>query len=512
MRLAGQLSLLEADVAHKISRQNGKKCIDLPEPPTDALRLIHPLSFAEPSSSSSPAKSDLDQKRQLGTVLAVFAWLLRLISRAELAQPLEAQLEYVPAPGGKMRAVSSVNGAAAPPSLSPKPPQEKRSGSTDGNVKQRRSSRLAAENGGNGSPPLSDPQAFSPPRVTTPAAATLGSIRCMVPTCSNVLKGAEAIKKVVHGVGLSTEFAPVNAIALGYGRAICSILQASLRGSSSFEVNNTGTTGNKICTQENNCIFLQVPNLLISIILLHFQDLLDVVFVKVGPSARKPKYYEDIAEAEEALEENGIVGGDDEDGAVIDASYPLPGASGRGFPDGEDDEEEAYLIQRRAPSEAGISSSVGKANIGQIRDAGRGGGPMPGEGRGPGRPPPHEHRDIPSGMAAGNSPQIDPEAWRVELERLAPRLSRILLPSNGSGAATGWDEWHSRWQGFKSSAKGISEAAPEAAGALAKSGSVVAEDLDRIAATERRLNSASEVLAVQYRASRQRLTDLQVRS
>ena len=234
-----------------------------------------------------------------------------------------------------------------------------------------------------------------------------------------------------------------------------------------------------------------------------------MVFVKVGPSARKPKYYEDMAEAEEALEENGIVDGDDKDGAVIDASYPLPGASGR---DGEDDEEEAYLIQRRAPSEEGISSSVGKANIGRGRDAGRGGGPMPGEGRGPGRPPPHEHRDIPSGMAVGNSPQIDPEAWRAELERLAPRLSRILLPANGSGAASGWDEWHSRWQGFKSSAKGISVAAPEAAGALAKSGSVVAEDLDRIAATERRLNSASESLTVQYRASRHRLTDLQVRS
>ena len=268
MRLAAQLTLIEADVAHKISRQNGKKSIDLPEPPTDALRLIHPLSFAEPSSSSSPptsAKSDLDQKRQLGTVLAIFAWLLRLISRAELAQPLEAQLEYVPAPGGKMRAVSSVNGATAPPSLSPKPPQEKRSGSTDSNVKQRRSSRLAAENGGNGSSPLDDPQAFSPPRVTTPAAATL-------PTCSNVLKGAEAIKKVVHGVGLSTEFAPVNAIALGYGRAICSILQASLIGSSSFEFNNTGTS-NEICTQENNCIFLK-SFILISNLLLHFRTCL----------------------------------------------------------------------------------------------------------------------------------------------------------------------------------------------------------------------------------------------
>ena len=242
-----------------------------------------------------------------------------------------------------------------------------------------------------------------------------------------------------------------------------------------------------------------------------------MVFVKVGPSARKPKYYEDVAEAEEALEENDIVGGDDEDGAVIDASYPLPGASGRGLLDGEDDEEDAYLIKRRAPLEAGMSSSVGKANIGQGRDAGRGGGRdagrggglMPGEGRGPGRPP---TRDSPSGTAAGNGPQIDPEAWRVELERLAPRLSRILIPANGSGAASGWDEWHSRWQGFKSSAKGISDAAPEAAGALAKLGSVVAEDLDRIATTERRLNSASEVLTVQYRASRQRLADLQVRS
>jgi hypothetical protein len=35
--------------------------------------------------------------------------------------------------------------------------------------------------------------------------------------------------------------------------------------------------------------------------------------------------------------------------------------------------------------------------------------------------------------------------------------------------------------------------------------------MDRIAATERRLNSASEALTVQHRAARQRLAEIQVR-
>ena len=197
-----------------MSHKTGKR-VDLQEPPTDALRLLHPLSFAEPSSSSLPA-SDLDQKRQLGIVLAVISWLLRLVGRADLAEPLEAQLEYVPAPGGKMRSVTSLNGVTA--TLSPKPPPEKRNGSSNG--KQRRSSRLASENGGKASLPDEEP-----PRSDSPAPGRL--VRCMLPTCTNVLKGAEAIKKAVQGVGLGTEFAPVNLIASGHGRTICSILQAN---------------------------------------------------------------------------------------------------------------------------------------------------------------------------------------------------------------------------------------------------------------------------------------------
>ena len=225
------------------------------------------------------------------------------------------------------------------------------------------------------------------------------------------------------------------------------------------------------------------------------------------PSVRRPKYHE-IVDAEETRAEAAILGedyGDDDDGAVIDASHPLPGASGRGGPD----DEEAYLGQRWRPSD---DSSRG-VDIDPSRGAGRGGGLMPGEGRGPGRPPTTSSHHHQQQLQAGeiSSPQIDPVAWQTELERLAPQLSRIFLPADGTGGAASWGEWHGRWQGFKSTASGISAAAPEAAAALRSSGSVVTADMDRIAATERRLNSASEALTVQHRAARQRLAEIQVR-
>ena len=465
--LAAQLMLLEADVTHKLGRQqNGQKrsAADLPAPPADALRQLHPLFFAEPLKAVRGAlvATDADQKRQLGALLAVFAWLLRLVGRAEHAQGIEAVLETVPAPGGRTRRADPP--PSPPPVHSPQPPPGKRSGTgssgggSSGKARaggsSRTSSRTAAaapehadaSSGGVGSP---DSAAPSPPRPSAKPAP------CTVPSCTNVLKGAEAVKKAVQAVGLSTEFAPVNALATGYGRAVCSVLQ----------------------------------------------DMLDLVATKVQPAARRPRYHEEVEEpdgAGAAEEEGGCNQGegiDDDDGAMIGASYPMPGSSG----DHAEEEEEAYFRpdERPAPQSA-PSSSTGR---GGGRGSGGGGRPLPEGGSGPGRP------------RAGE--QVDPSAWRAEHERLRPLLSRIHLPAEGGaggggGAAVGWGDWHGRWQQFKEGAAGLSAAAPEAVAALSRSGAGLGEELERIAAAERRLNSGSEAQLREYRAARQRLEDLQV--
>ena len=92
-----------ADVTHKLAKQNGKR-VDLAPPPTDALRELHPLSFAEPLRPGAVGgNGDMEQKRQLGIFVAVFAWLLRLAGRAEIALTLESLLDFLPSPNGRLR-------------------------------------------------------------------------------------------------------------------------------------------------------------------------------------------------------------------------------------------------------------------------------------------------------------------------------------------------------------------------------------------------------------------------
>ncbi|PNH01777.1 hypothetical protein TSOC_012296 [Tetrabaena socialis] len=149
----------------------------LAAPPMETLRGLHPLYFSEPL--VPPLRSDADafQKQQLGAFLHLLAWLLRLNSRPDAAAAVEAHLEIVPA-------------AQAP------------------------TARLAAasRSGGGGA-----------------AAAPPPSHR--LPLCTNVLKGAEAAKRGAQVLGLSTEFAPVNAIALGHGRAVVGLLQEAVAAS-----------------------------------------------------------------------------------------------------------------------------------------------------------------------------------------------------------------------------------------------------------------------------------------
>ncbi|EFJ50892.1 NimA-related protein kinase 6 [Volvox carteri f. nagariensis] len=137
-------------------------------PPMDTIRSLHPLYFAEPL--VPPLRSDAGafQKQQLGAFLHVLAWLLRLNGKSDAAGGVEAQLEFVP---------------------SARAPTAGRAGGT---------------------------------------AAALAPASRQVALCINVLKGAEAAKRGAQVMGLNTEFAPVSAIALGHGRAVCGLLQDAL--------------------------------------------------------------------------------------------------------------------------------------------------------------------------------------------------------------------------------------------------------------------------------------------
>lgn len=117
--------------------------------------------------------------------LQVFAWLMRLNGKQELADSIELVLEQV---------------------TTSKRSSRPRSG------QQQQQQQLSRVN--------SKGKKVFLPTPPPPAAC--------IPRCTNVLKGAEAAKKAAQGLGLSTEFAPVNAVATGYGRAVCALLQDAL--------------------------------------------------------------------------------------------------------------------------------------------------------------------------------------------------------------------------------------------------------------------------------------------
>lgn len=80
--------------------------------------------------------------------------------------------------------------------------------------------QLAKSRSGKGSSSTANGAGPTPPRAPQ-----------LVPTCANLLKGAESVKKAAQALGLSTEFAAINAVAAGYGRAVCGLLQVRrLRG------------------------------------------------------------------------------------------------------------------------------------------------------------------------------------------------------------------------------------------------------------------------------------------
>ncbi|GFR43642.1 hypothetical protein Agub_g4743, partial [Astrephomene gubernaculifera] len=347
----------------------------LAPPPLETIRSLHPLYFSEPLVPPLRSDSDAFQKQQLGAFMHVMAWLLRLNGKADGAAAIEANLELVPAP----RAPTACLAAAA-------------AGRSVG-------------------------------------AASAGQ---QLPMCTNVLKGAEAAKRGAQLLDLNTEFAPVNAIALGHGRAVCGLLQDAL-----------------------------------------------ALSVQRVPLLVRPPQRQDEAAAEEVSEEAGAMEGP--------AGSMMTTAAADAGPSSDEDEEAEYLDGTAADRQRAFDSLAPGA-------ASSSGAAAP-EGRaGKGR----------KGRAVAAGTQVDPVAWRQELERLTPQLNRIKISAE---AAAG--DWSQRWQQTKELLAALASATPDARTSLGKLGSGVSRDLERIDMTERRLNDSTVSLMEQYAASRRRLADLQ---
>ena len=233
-------------------------------PPLDALRSMHPLFLAEPLGSSRGSGNttwDLagEQKIQFGIFSAIFAWLLRLLGRPELSEPIDSNIEFIPAPGDaaahqrKRQGSQGGRGGGAvdsshrstPPLPPPgpsavnvrgsSPASKTRPGRTLVAASSSNSSSRAAtppkerENSTSGKASTSSRQpmmAPTPPSTPPqrPSLASSNELSGFLPSSTNLLRGAGAIKKAAQAIGMETEFAPVQAIALGHGRAVCSLL------------------------------------------------------------------------------------------------------------------------------------------------------------------------------------------------------------------------------------------------------------------------------------------------
>jgi hypothetical protein len=96
--------------------------------------------------------------------------------------------------------------------------------------------------------------------------------------------------------------------------------------------------------------------------------------------------------------------------------------------------------------------------------------------------------------------QVDPAAWRAELERLAPQLRHLRVPAGGSAAGTGAAGWDHRLRGARAASAQLQEQAQQACPALARLGRQVGQELGGVEALEARLNSQLQQQVGSYRA------------
>lgn len=97
--------------------------------------------------------------------------------------------------------------------------------------------------------------------------------------------------------------------------------------------------------------------------------------------------------------------------------------------------------------------------------------------------------------------KIDPNLWKIELERVAPKL-RILLNADAK-------DWRSHLEEVHDHSKSISKNWPESKQVLEKLRSELNGSLDKLQTREKFLNEQFEHLMSQYRSSRTLLTDVQ---
>eukprot|EP00798_Chlamydomonas_sp_ICE-L_P023850 gene23850-9406_t len=424
--LYSRLTLLEAfgtaEPPKKESAKNGKHAGGgggLAHAPVEALRSMHPLYMAEKLGHLTARNADENQKKQLGVFMAVFAWLVKLNGKPELAAAIEQHIEQVPVPGR----------ARAQPPAQPPPPAS--AGKSPG--RSSRSTKVAANPT---AAELAHGLAPGPPDTT--------------PSCTSLLKGAEAVKKAAQGLGMSTEFAPVNALATGYGRAVCAVMAEALEQTS--------------------------PSM--------------------SQSLEQSKLRGD--EEEEEAELGYYMMGDD--ALQRRALGPTASFSGRGEPDS------GHHQQRHRPGSAdkpSASSSAPGSRTGTPtrRTQSREGGART---QTPDRSHKSRMQDKRSHQPAQEQTQIDPIAWKMELERLGPQLRQIKISADSDAAA----DWHYRWERLKEQTTKFTGDSKLVGTPLQGVSGTVGHDLERIETSERHVNNKSEGLLEQYRTARARLVEI----
>lgn len=356
--LTAQLGVLATEVSYRMSQTNGKRA-GLPTPPKETLRLLHPLFFAEPLVNKGHWEADNAQKKQLGVFMHIFAWLLRVNNKQEAASQVEKFIDF-----------AATGRSSTPPA-------------------------------GKGS--------------------KKSATSAMAPMCNNLLEGSSCCRKAAQSLGLSTEFAPVNAIAPGHGRAVCTILQ----------------------------------------------DVLDMTYKKLQLSCRQPKHV--VETDEDAAEIDDVEG---------DMRNVITAATLSAYADPE--EEEAYLLESELDAMRLASSAQASSSAPSDGDA--------------------ESAAAPTVMMAN---KIDAAAWQAEVERLAPQLKQIRV------AATAYTEWNERLGRMRSSVQDLSKDCPIAINHLNVIYTMVANDVDRMETTERRLSEQNMLMLDKLKSSQGRLLELQ---
>ncbi|KAF5828216.1 intra-flagellar transport protein 57-domain-containing protein [Dunaliella salina] len=97
--------------------------------------------------------------------------------------------------------------------------------------------------------------------------------------------------------------------------------------------------------------------------------------------------------------------------------------------------------------------------------------------------------------------KVDPTAWRMEVERVAPRL-RITLNANAK-------DWRSHLEEVQSHCKDISMTWPDSRAALERLRGELELSLDKLVTREKFLNDQFDTLMSQYRAARSQMQGVQ---